>query len=147
VLPVKGAGWSTTSRSLVADTATSAWIAMTVNNDAGVNEPFMLRWDGAAWTRIGTGKTSGSSSLLGIAAARKDDVWAVGASLTTGSSGRTRRAFVLHWNGATWGMVGGYTHAAPVQAGVPAGLGGIAATTGHGPVWAFGTTLDEYVCS
>jgi hypothetical protein len=145
-LPVQGGGWTTTPRSIVADSASSAWIALTVDDSAGTNHPFTLFWDGKTWAPVSIPNPNGNASLTGIAAARAGDIWTVGNSLTKGPKGRTRQSFVLHWNGAAWSNVGSPRHSAVLRPGSPVGLGGIAATPGTGPVWVVGVTLDEYHC-
>jgi hypothetical protein len=92
LLPVKGAGWSTTSRSLVADTPTSAWIAISVNNDAGVNHPVTFNWDGTTWKPVDTPNPGGNASLTGIAAAKASDIWTVG--IPDKRPERTHKAFI-----------------------------------------------------
>ena len=145
VLPVKGSGWSLTSRSLVADSTSSAWIAMTVNDNAGRNRPLALHWDGSAWSPVKIPNPGGNASLTGIAASKTSDVWAVGSYLTSGHP-VTSRSFVLHWDGSAWQPVSGPSQARVVSPGKPIGLAGVAATPEVGPVWAVGLALDEYRC-
>jgi hypothetical protein len=144
VLPVKGSGWSMTSRSLVADSASSAWIAMTVNDAAGKNQPLALHWDGSTWSSVKIPNPGSNASLTGIAASKADDVWAVGRYLS-GSPAKSR-SFVLHWDGAAWTTVKGPSQTRAVSPGKPMGVAGVAATPGTGPVWAIGLALDEYRC-
>jgi hypothetical protein len=144
-LPVKGSGWSLTSRSLVADSDSSAWIAMTVNDDAGKNRPFALHWNGSTWSATKVPNPGGNASLTGIAASKADDVWAVGRYQMSGSPVKSR-SFVLHWDGSAWKTVAGPSQTSIVRPGKPVGLAGVAATPDTGPVWAIGLTLDEYHC-
>lgn len=48
---------------------------------------FAAHWDGAQWSRISTGVSSGVSAVFGVAT---KDVWAGGASV------------LMHWNGTQW---------------------------------------------
>ena len=58
----------------------------------------VIHWDGRQWTTVGvTGLGSGRGFLQSAAAIARDDVWAVGA---ISSSATSRRALILHWDGA-----------------------------------------------
>lgn len=57
----------------------------------------ILRWDGAAWTRMDT-PGLGRETVFGVWGARPDDVYAVG-----GFGGR--RGFIWRWDGETWSQL------------------------------------------
>jgi hypothetical protein len=63
-------------------------------------------WDGAAWTAVPMEVSPGtlSTSVEGLAALAKGNVWAVGQRVTSRHPG-AGRAFTEHWNGAAWSSV------------------------------------------
>jgi hypothetical protein len=68
---------------------------------APVCRTLILRWDGAAWTRVPSPNPSSSSSQLhGVAATSATNAWAVGFS----GSG-TVKALIEHWDGTAWSRV------------------------------------------
>jgi hypothetical protein len=88
-------------------------------------------WDGQSWQLVSSSNPGAmGSTLIGVVAISKDNVWAVG-----GLIGETM-PLIEHWNGRAWSMV-----ASPVLHGV--GLIGIAAV-GANDIWAVGNGLVEH---
>jgi hypothetical protein len=144
-LPVTGAaGFSTTFRTITAASASSAWIAITAGNGRGQNRPFMLHWDGSAWSQVPTPNPGDNSQLNSVAARDASDAWAVGTYLT---SGLELHSFVLHWDGSNWSVVRAPSHTHQVHRGLSTpGATGVATVPGTKLVWVVGQTLDEYRC-
>ncbi len=90
--------------SVSAVSAADVWAAGTYVKDISntlVDQTVVLHWNGKAWsvvTSTDPGGTTGTS-LLGISALSRSDVWAVG---STGSDSLNPRTLILHWNGARW---------------------------------------------
>jgi hypothetical protein len=145
-LPVTSIG-TMTSRGIAAASASSAWVALSADNGAGVSRTTMVRWDGSAWSHVSTPNPAGNAQLNGVAAVSASNAWAVGTYLTSGSR---LHSFVLHWNGSSWSIVPapGHTHRVHLGLGyisVP-GASAVAPVSGTGAVWVTGGTLDEHRC-
>ncbi|MEO6457118.1 MAG: hypothetical protein ABIO92_02425 [Chloroflexia bacterium] len=70
------------------------------NADGTGAKSLVLHWDGKEWKIIPSPNPGGSGNLLySISALAPDDIWAVGATIPTNSSGQP---FLLHWDGRTW---------------------------------------------
>jgi hypothetical protein len=76
----------------VANTSSEAWAVGYANGLDGF-EPIVTTWDGNTWSLANIPPVAGR--LFGVAAATKDDVWAVGAA------GRPT-PLVVHWDGVGW---------------------------------------------
>jgi hypothetical protein len=143
-LPVKGAGWSIGPRSITAESPSSAWIAMTVDDAGGRSRPFMLHWNGSAWAQAPVPNPSDSAFLVSVAARTDSEAWALGRYLTSGP--RMLHSFVLRWDGVKWSLVGSPRHTGLVGAGPRPLPSGVAAVPGTHQIWVVGPTLDEYSC-
>ena len=97
------------------------------DDDAGHDEPMVVRWDGTSWRP--TLLSDGDGVLTSVVALSSRDAWAVG------GIGRDR-PFIVHWNGHRWRRV--RPHAGP--------LGALAGVTARGPrdVTAVGATLNGH---
>lgn len=60
-------------------------------------------WNGVRWTVVRTPNPAAVNQLLGVFAARPDDVWAVGSSYTFGD--RSGFPLIEHWDGRRWTMI------------------------------------------
>jgi len=92
-------------------------------------------WDGQSWQLVSNSNPGAlGSTLIGVVAISKDNVWAVG-----GLIGETK-PLIEHWDGKAWNMV-----ASPVLriGGVGISLIGIAAV-GANDIWAVGNGLIEH---
>ncbi len=69
------------------------------------NRTLTVHWDGKTWTPVpsanpaGGGDQGPDDALAGVTAVGADDVWAVGAMVTT--SGQSKQ-LMEHWNGQSW---------------------------------------------
>ena len=71
------------------------WAAGYTNDpDTGSGGPFMMHWDGTAWTLAHLPHTGRYSSFYTVSTASSEDAWAVGAD--------GPRALAMHWDGTTW---------------------------------------------
>ncbi len=96
-----------------------------------VAQTLIEHWDGQSWQLVSSSNTGAmGSTLIGVVAISKDNVWAVG-----GLIGETM-PLIEHWNGRAWSMV-----ASPVLHGIV--LIGIAAV-GANDIWAVGNGLVEH---
>jgi hypothetical protein len=66
-------------------------------------EPLIEHWDGIRWTETPSPLLPPGSQLNGVAALSSDNAWAVGSRFTR--NGRSFRALVEHWDGASWQVV------------------------------------------
>jgi hypothetical protein len=94
----------------------------------GPPKSLVEHWDGSAWTAVSGPDAGAMSTLRGVSAASKTDVWAVGSY--SPSSGLPQ-VLLEHWNGSNWSQVPG-----PNQGGVPELLGVHVVSTDD--VWAVG---------
>ena len=74
----------------------SAWAAGLARSGSSVHT-LVMRWNGAAWTRVSSPGTG--EELNGLAFSASNYGWAVGNTTTSGSD----RTVILHWNGGAWG--------------------------------------------
>ncbi|MDQ3704349.1 MAG: S-layer homology domain-containing protein [Chloroflexota bacterium] len=63
---------------------------------ASYSSPFLMHWNGTAWTARSTGDRFSSLRMYDITASSTNDVWAVG------HPGLYYSGVVLHWNGQEW---------------------------------------------
>ena len=74
-------------------------------NNMNFHIPYVLHWDGTAWSLVRTPNRGGEGSLLrGITALSADDVWAVG---QTQQLNGAIRPLTEQFNGSTWSLVPG----------------------------------------
>jgi hypothetical protein len=85
----------------------------------------ILRWNGAAWTRVASPSPGSSDTLDGLGFSSARDGWAVGSS---GSD-----TLIVHWNGSTWGT----PPPPPTGYETPGTLLGVAAAS-NSSAWAVG---------
>ena len=72
-------------------------------NDMNFHIPYVLHWDGTAWSLVKTPNRGGEGSLLnGITALGADDIWAVG---QTQSLNGAIKPLTEQFNGSTWSLV------------------------------------------
>ena len=122
--------------SVSARTDSDAWAVGAYTNPES-NRPFPLieHWDGANWTGSTPAPNYQPSQLVGVAAVAADDVWAVGADIS--SAGTTEvpiRPLLEHWNGSAWSQVPVPQPSSPY---IYASLTGITAPAANN-VWAVG---------
>jgi hypothetical protein len=73
-------------------------------NDMNFHIPYVLHWDGTAWSLVRTPNRGGEGSLLnGITALSADDVWAVG---QTQQLNGAIRPLTEQFNGTMWSLAG-----------------------------------------
>lgn len=91
--------------SVAAKTAKDVWAVghTQAPGSTGPAQTLVLHWDGVTWKTIpspGTGPED--TTLLGVAIAASNDVWAAG---YTGAPTGPSRAIAMHWNGSTWKLL------------------------------------------
>jgi hypothetical protein len=126
----------TNENDLFAVSATSANDAWAVGNyfDEGTLawKTLALHWDGGSWIVVPTPSPSTRFATLdGVVAIAPNDVWAVGARQTSGSTIRNR-PLIEHWDGTAWKVANG-----PMPHSDNVFLQGVAAGS-SGDVWAVG---------
>lgn len=76
------------------------WAVGTTKDDWTTPEPFIVHWDGTAWTHVpAPGVGTEWDHLLSVSGAAANDVWAVG---DYRHAGGTEKTLVLHWDGTSW---------------------------------------------
>lgn len=65
----------------------------------GVTIQYVAKWNGTAWSAVGSGTAYTAALMQGIAIAPNGNVWIVG-SFTTGTGSAT--SYIGVWDGATW---------------------------------------------
>src|SRR5690349_7846424 len=88
-------------RSMVADAYGNVYAAGEFQN--ANNENFVAKWNGTAWSELGTGSNGlhANNTILSLALDQSGNVYAAGGF--TNSSGKY---YVAKWNGNTWSEVG-----------------------------------------
>jgi hypothetical protein len=88
-------------RAVVAPAADNVWAAGSYRTAGGTDETLTLHWDGHTWARVPSPNPGqapagvGSAVIYDLAAARPDDMWAVGQDRAFGP-------LLLHWDGQAW---------------------------------------------
>jgi hypothetical protein len=118
--------------------ATDVWAvgaAATGGGSAAPTRTLVERFDGQAWRVVPSPSPSpGTNELRAVAAAARDDVWAVG--LRRSEADSAARTLTEHWDGAAWTVV------PSPDPGQDNRLDGVAGTPATG-VWAVGATGPE----
>jgi len=84
--------------------ATQCWAVGAYSPAAvGSGQPLIQRWDGAAWTIVGSPPPSANHNnyLRGVTCAGVSGCWAVGDYFSDGYS----RSLIEHWDGSSWTLV------------------------------------------
>ena len=110
----------------------NAWAVGNYFNDIMENngQTLIEHWNGSSWKHVPSPSPGGKSqnnTLLGVAAASRTDVWAVGNYVTGGSN----LTLIEHWDGTAWEQV-----PSPSPSGAT-GLNGVAAASAT-DAWAVG---------
>jgi hypothetical protein len=71
----------------------------------GTYLPVAEHWDGSSWTQVPVPAPANTSKsyLNAVAAVSADDVWAVGAEVSSSSGGQL--TLIEHWDGSSWSVV------------------------------------------
>ena len=98
--------WSTINNSSINITANLNSLSMisyadgfAVGDSAGAGTPYIVRWDGSAWSLVNTGLGI-ARDLNGVYCVSANDCWMVG----DGGAGAARQWFV-RWDGTTWSSI------------------------------------------
>jgi hypothetical protein len=134
-LPTSGTGSGISAMSLAASSASSAWIGISVQDSSGKMRPWMLHWDGSAWSQVAAPNPGGNGTISSVSTSSASDAWAIGSYI---ASRKKAYPFALHWDGARWSVV-----ALPRRAGF---AGTVAAVPGRRQAWVGGGTFDRYSC-
>jgi len=111
-----------------------AWAVGSINAQPGgysdLAHPYVVHWDGSAWTRVGVPHPATDARLSAVSASSPTDVWAVGSALDPAT--QTTAGFAVHFDGTRWARVA-----------VPSlgGLNGLSGVTTAGPAnaWTVGS--------
>jgi hypothetical protein len=83
---------------VTATSAASAW-AVGSSSSQHASWPFILHWNGTAWTRADAPHLKGTGGeLLGVDATSAENVWAAGDVSDTAG----QHTLILRWNGTAW---------------------------------------------
>jgi len=130
--PTPGTGSNgTVLTSVSAVSPTDAWAVGFSSNSANLPQPFILHWDGTAWSRV-PGPSPGARGVLltSVSAVSPTDAWAVGTFTTIF---RVPKPLIVHWNGTAWSRVPSPNPGAGVNS-----LSGVSALSATN-AWAVGT--------
>ena len=81
----------------------SAWAVGTFPADTAATAALIEHWDGSSWRRVHAPGPQTNTRLFALAAARPNDVWAVG--IQHDATERHARTLIDHWNGKKWATV------------------------------------------
>jgi hypothetical protein len=126
-----GHWWNLTS---IAADGTNVWIAGTDSSDLDTTS-LLLRWNGSAWSNVSLPKVGVNQSLVGIAAAGPNNVWATG-TYQASANDNAYRQLLFHWNGTSWSA-----QPSPIS-GAYESLAGSAVVPGSPHLWAIGGDND-----
>lgn len=76
----------------------NVWAVGEAGDVVGDQEPFVIHWDGTAWSQVAV---PGPGRLYAIEAISANDIWVAGEGGTDPNS----NVLMLHWNGSTWSPV------------------------------------------
>lgn len=80
------------------------WAAGGALAHGGLQQPYVVHWNGSAWTQIAVPGLPGvANNLDAVAATASDDVWSVGGSQASASA--PFRTLAEHWDGTQWSIV------------------------------------------
>ena len=85
-------------------TGAALYVGGTFQNVDGTAASRIARWDGAAWTGVGSGMNGGVGSLKVHDDGTGSALYAAGGFTTAGAVGATG---IARWNGASWSPIGG----------------------------------------
>ncbi|HEV2373132.1 MAG TPA: hypothetical protein VGS19_13275 [Streptosporangiaceae bacterium] len=118
VLHWNGSAWSrarvtdlgqftTSCNGASARSRTDAWAVGVDGETPGVNDTYLVHWNGTKWSQVASPNPGGDHGLTNTYAVSADsvtDAWAVGyySSRATGYIGVP---LILHWNGSVWSQV------------------------------------------
>ncbi len=118
-------------RGVAAVSASDAWAVGEYHPDVDALLPFLVHWNGTAWSQVASPLSSGTSELAAVSASSASNVWAAGSTYNT--TARAYQPLILHWNGTAWAE-----QASPVPSGsTGAFLQGVAAISASN-AWAAG---------
>jgi hypothetical protein len=113
-----GAAWNTVAPQMpldpysffygvIAPGSRNVWAAGTSLDSDGVNFSNLIEhWDGTSWQIVPTPNVDlRNNSLYAISAVSPNDIWAVGATDTTGGGLGRKLPLSLHWDGTAWTIV------------------------------------------
>lgn len=131
-VPVPVTTSSATLSGVVALSTSNVWAV-----GGSATGPVAMHWDGGKWSAVATptsapGTYLSDDSLLSVAAAAPNDIWAVGGNPPRGCGGLLP-ALVEHWNGSSWSVVPGLP---------PGVLYGVAVVSAN-DVWAVGSGSNQ----
>lgn len=109
-----GNHWATVSAPAPQDSMLSGVVALSASNawavgGSGGSGPLVEHWNGTKWSAVATptsapGTFLSSESLLAVAAASPNDIWAVGGNPPHNCGGQLP-ALIEHWNGSSWSVI------------------------------------------
>lgn len=104
VVPSPNASGLSNSLSAIAAVSPSdVWAAGTTRLGNGETRALMEQWDGRRWHIVAVPLPAGiDSSLSGLAALSRGDVWAVGTAFTASGQDQT---LAEHWDGRSWRII------------------------------------------
>jgi hypothetical protein len=111
--------------------ASECWAAGGNDDQNGVGQTLIERWDGTAWTIVDSPNPSGSNGFIAVTCASPsppEECWAVGETVTGLGSAQT---LVEKWDGVAWSLV-----SSPNSGGFN-DLRGVTCAS-HGDCWAVG---------
>jgi hypothetical protein len=141
VVPILNPGSQTRLLGVAATSASDVWAVGSFFDSTNTDQPLVEHWDGTSWEgTIGLNPAGSPGSFLqGVTAISRNNVWAVGGTNLSTSSGLA--TFIEHWDGFSWRVV-----SSPDVAGAGGPddlLNGVAAVPHDEDVWAAGRAIDQ----
>jgi len=97
-----GTGMNGVVRGLATDAAGNLYAVGDFTTAGGTAVAWIAKWNGSAWSALGSGLTSGSGGY-GITVAPSGDIYVVGDFTDAGGGAASR---IAKWNGSTWSALG-----------------------------------------
>ena len=132
---VRSNGQQAAVLALAASSTGVLYVGGTFNQAGGSTANRIARWDGAAWSALGTGSANGigQGTVTALAVAGSGSVYVGGAFTQAGGIPASQ---IAEWNGNTWSPLGtglnNYPHAVAVGPSGKVYVGGIFGATGDG---------------
>lgn len=91
--------------SVSALSAKDVWAVGSYNTASYTSNTLVEHWNGTQWSIVNSPTLQTSTTLSGVVALSKDNVWAVGNSFDSSNPNGVSTTLIEHWNGKAWSVV------------------------------------------
>lgn len=91
--------------SVSALSAKDVWAVGSYNTAAYSSNTLVEHWNGLQWSIVSSPTFQTATTLSGVVALSKDNVWAVGNSFDSSNPNGVSTTLIEHWNGKVWSVV------------------------------------------